>query len=360
MAHVFVAPHPDDVALSCGGLIASLRELGQNVTILTVFSGSGSGNGQGNGGLTTYQREALGFGTKTLWPATEAFNRSSIRADQPGDDAPWSADDDRLEATQMDADAAAKRFWQRASWYRRASIRNKSLAGQAVMDDVSTQGALYTNDLLDAATAGEIVAKRRVEDERFAYFAEASVVFLDLADAVFRGYEGDDQLLGPVREDDDAPVAILGREIARLEPQAVYVPLAVGNHVDHQLCRDVGVSLLGEPRSWVMPGPDWAGKVVFYEDFPYAWWNAFNSLDDLPQGALEGIPEGTYLTPRYADISDQLERKVRGISMYESQLDRLFGGEQAMAQGVRLFANAVGMLGGTNAPSERYWHSYRP
>ena len=34
MTHVFVAPHPDDVALSCGGLIASLRELGQNVRLL--------------------------------------------------------------------------------------------------------------------------------------------------------------------------------------------------------------------------------------------------------------------------------------------------------------------------------------
>ena len=42
MTHVFVAPHPDDVALSCGGLIASLRELGQNVTIITVFSGNGA------------------------------------------------------------------------------------------------------------------------------------------------------------------------------------------------------------------------------------------------------------------------------------------------------------------------------
>ena len=42
MTHVFVAPHPDDVALSCGGLIASLRELGQNVAILTVFSGDGA------------------------------------------------------------------------------------------------------------------------------------------------------------------------------------------------------------------------------------------------------------------------------------------------------------------------------
>ena len=33
MTHVFVAPHPDDVALSCGGLIASLRELGQSARI---------------------------------------------------------------------------------------------------------------------------------------------------------------------------------------------------------------------------------------------------------------------------------------------------------------------------------------
>ncbi len=361
MAHVFVAPHPDDAALSCGGLIASLRELGQNVTILTVFSGSGS-IGSGSTPLTSYQREALGFGTKTLWPATEAFNRADIRADWPGTDADteWLADDDRLEATQEDADASAKRFWQRASWYRRASIRNKPLAGQALMDDVATQGALYTDDVVDAATAGEIVAQRRVEDERYAFFAEASVVFLDLPDAVFRGYEGDDQLLGPVRLDDDAPVSILRREIARLEPQAVYVPLAVGNHVDHQLCRDAGVSLLAEPQTWVMPGPTWAGKVVFYEDFPYAWWKNFQTLDDLPEGALDGIPDDTYLTPRYADIGDQLERKVRGVAIYESQLERLFGGVKQMASGVRERANATGILGNVGGPAERYWHSYRP
>ena len=57
MTHVFVAPHPDDAALSCGGLIANLRELGQNVTILTVYSGNGVA-----GDLTPYQREAPGFG----------------------------------------------------------------------------------------------------------------------------------------------------------------------------------------------------------------------------------------------------------------------------------------------------------
>src|SRR5262245_25053178 len=208
MTHVFVAPHPDDVALSCGGLIASLRELGQNVTILTVFSGAGVERP-----LTTYQREALGFGSKTLWPVTEAFNRASIRADVPldGDSnaaPPWAADTGRLDATQADADAAAKRFWQRSSWYRRASIRNQSLAGQPVIDDLPTQGSVLTEAMVEAAAGGDLMAERRLEDERFALFAEASVVFLDLPDAVFRGYEGDEELLGGLRDDDLAPVEL--------------------------------------------------------------------------------------------------------------------------------------------------------
>src|SRR5512141_2421467 len=106
MTHVFVAPHPDDVALSCGGLIASLRELGQNVSILTVFSGTG-----GTDRLTPYQREALGFGTKTVWPVSEAFNRAHLQADFPEDAsaAPWAATPEGLNATQADADAAATR-----------------------------------------------------------------------------------------------------------------------------------------------------------------------------------------------------------------------------------------------------------
>ena len=70
-------PIPDDVALSCGGLIASLRELGQNVTIITVFSGDGAGERP----RRSYQREALGFGSKAMWPVTEAFNRAHIAAD---------------------------------------------------------------------------------------------------------------------------------------------------------------------------------------------------------------------------------------------------------------------------------------
>ena len=353
MTHVFVAPHPDDVALSCGGLIASLRELGQNVAIITVFSGDG-----GNDGLTPYQREALGFGSKALWPSTEAFNRDAILSDVPLSPV-WAASDDGLEATQADADAAAKRFWQRSSWYRRASIRNESLAGQMVIDDLPTQGAVMTQELVDAATAGDLIARRRIEDERFAYFAEASIVFLDLPDAVFRGYLGDEQLLGAPRADDVTVSDLLRREIDRLEPQQIYLPLGVGGHVDHQLCRQAGVDMLALGQRWVMPGPEYAGTVVFYEDFPYAWWNDFRSLDQLAAGTFDGLPSNVSLYPTYADIGDQMERKITGVSIYESQIDRLFDDKREMAKAVRAYGKSMGIAGDLDAPAERYWQSSR-
>jgi LmbE family N-acetylglucosaminyl deacetylase len=357
MTHVFVAPHADDAALSCGGLIAGLRELGQNVTILTVYSGAG-----GDGPLSEYQREALGFGSKTLWPVTSAFNRSNIRNDFPvyGDEGTtpaWVATDPDLEATQTDADGAAKRFWQRSSWYRRASIRNEPLAGQAVIDDLPTQGAVVTDAVMEAAAAGDLMARRRMEDERYAFFAEISVVFLDLPDAVFRGYEGDDELLGAARPDDESPLDILRREIVRLEPQTVYFPLAIGGHVDHRLCRDVGIALLNEGRRWVMPGPEYAGIVTFYEDFPYAWWQDFSRLADLDPGALAGVPPSVAITPQYADVGDQIERKITGIGLYASQVERLFDDRRAMADAVRGYGRKVAALGGFEGFAERYWAS---
>ena len=120
------------MALSCGGLIASLRELGQSITILTVYSGTGDRDGDATD--TSAKRSVSG-----RRDSGQTLRRSTVvdprRLAQCGARANVGADDDQLEATQTDADASAKRFWQRSSWYRRASIRNESLAGQMVIDD---------------------------------------------------------------------------------------------------------------------------------------------------------------------------------------------------------------------------------
>ena len=197
---------------------------------------------------------------------------------------------------------------------------------------------------------------RRAEDERYAWFMESTVIQLDLPDAVFRGYEGDEQLLGAVRDDDLAPFDLLRREILRLEPQQVYFPLAIGDHVDHQLCREVGVALLDEGRQWVMPGPDLVGRISFYEDFPYAWWRDFAGIADLPELDL---PPGVSLQPRVVDISDTLERKAAGLRMYESQIERLFDSEQGMRDDLAGFHARTAVSSGQRGYAERTWAPVR-
>ena len=56
-------------------------------------------------------------------------------------------------------------------------------------------------------------------------------------------------------------------------------------------------------------------------------------------------------------MSDQLERKITGIGLYGSQINRLFGGEKQMAEAVRAHATQIGALGDIDGVAERYWAS---
>ena len=291
-----------------------------------------------------------------MWPNSQAFNRSNIASEYPvspdvSSGAPWEADAARIVATQERANTQARQFWQRAAWTRSANVTNDRHDDRPLPDDVPTQGTLATLDL----SAADAATLRKVEDERYAWFAEAAIVDLDLPDAVYRGYDGDDALLGRPFEDDEPPVDILRREILRLEPQHVYVPVGVGGHVDHRLCRDAALSLLDETESWVMPSPSLAGRLSFYEDFPYAWWNGLSGAAGA-FGAGSGAAAGLRMEARYADISDQLERKAAGLRVYASQVQRLFDDDQAMLDAVTGFAARIaddGRVGGGAA--ERYW-----
>jgi LmbE family N-acetylglucosaminyl deacetylase len=174
---------------------------------------------------------------------------------------------------------------------------------------------------------------------------------------VYRGYEGDAELLGTPRDDDPAPVELLRSEIVRLEPQMVYFPLGVGGHVDHRLCRDVAVALLGEGRRWVMPGPGFVGRVSFYEDFPYAWWTDSSAREEA--AALD-LPAGVNVEAQYSDISDVLARKAAGIRVYASQLSRLFESDQSMLDDLYGFHAKVALAGGVSGYAERYWATVKP
>jgi LmbE family N-acetylglucosaminyl deacetylase len=275
VTHVFVSPHPDDAALSCGGLIARLHERGEAIAIVTLFSGAGSGHR-----LTAYQRLALGFGSQEKW--------------RPGDYAPESEAADSV------------------------------------------------------PTPEQVMGVRRAEDESFARLAGASVVFVNLPDAVFRDYQGDAELMGAPRQDDPPPTVELRAALDALAPATLYLPLSVGGPVDHRAARRAGMALLAEP------GWPYRDRTLFYEDFPYSHTTGFDRLDQLDPEVVTSLPAGATLTPEYISIGGVIDRKLAGLRVYASQHGRLFGGDDPMTRDVRDHAARVGRLGGVEA-AERYW-----
>ena len=182
------------------------------------------------------------------------------------------------------------------------------------------------------------------------------MVLLDLPDAVFRGYEGDDALLGMPRADDEAPWASCAGDRPPRTPEGV-LPAGRRQARGSPALREVGIALLpkaaaGSCRARTTPGC----RVL--RGLPVRVVERLPRLEDLPRRRFDGSRRTMSLSPGYADIADQLERKISGITLYESQLEHLFGGDEEDGRERPGLRNAIGALGGlprgpsgTGAPS---------
>jgi LmbE family N-acetylglucosaminyl deacetylase len=114
----------------------------------------------------------------------------------------------------------------------------------------------------------------------------------------------------------------------------LYAPLAVGQHVDHQIVFRAALELRRV---------GFAAR--FFEDYPYARdrrkiSQALRAWVQPPSPTLQPLTE------------HELAAKISAIGRYRSQLIVLFGSEPAMVRQVRAYALAVG---GGHEYGERYW-----
>ncbi len=181
---------------------------------------------------------------------------------------------------------------------------------------------------------------RQAEEEHALQRLGAQRQWLDYLDAIYRraDYDSDITLFGAVIKEDIAEtLPQLQSNLAAIvmqNPDATfYFPLAVGNHVDHQLANLAGRVLAAQGY-----------RVLFYEDFPYA-----GNGEALEQ-RLAQIP--LKLHPALTDIHATLDDKIAAIATYTSQLGILFGGEAAMRDQVRSYAMLIAQGEGL---AERYW-----
>ncbi|MCP3063661.1 PIG-L family deacetylase [Myxococcus sp. K38C18041901] len=240
---LFVSPHLDDVAFSCGGTLAALKAKGWTVALITVF-------------------------TRSV-PEPQGF-------------------------------------------------------------------ALHCQTAKGLAPEADYMALRREEDRAFAKRLGVDVLtWADLEEAPHRGYASAEALFQPPRAD-DAITAEVARRLKpvlwEMTPSRVFVPQALGSHVDHvQVVR--AVRGLGIPSN----------RVWYYRDTPYA----VRQPDAKPDPALP-----RKLRPQPVDITAHLARKVEGCLCYGTQLGFQFGGEAGVARMLEAFHHQEAQTHGCSGAAE--------
>jgi LmbE family N-acetylglucosaminyl deacetylase len=203
----------------------------------------------------------------------------------------------------------------------------------------------WSGEASPPAAPAEIVTRRRAED--LAALAElgAEAVHLDVADAPYRlnpaanwpMYTTDEALKGPLHPTELNLVRRIAGKLTTLlhgfGRHHLYVPLAIGGHVDHQLTRRAA-----EVAS---------GIYALYEDYPYVAREG-DRWPDPAQTQIHGRP----LTPEIVHLSeDDLAAKLAAMGRYASQLSTFWPDAPTFTAEVRAFAERTG--GGI--PAERVW-----
>jgi LmbE family N-acetylglucosaminyl deacetylase len=198
-------------------------------------------------------------------------------------------------------------------------------------------------------TPREAAAIRRAEDRAALGLLGAEPVHWDVPDCIYRAdpqtgaflYASEAALFGVWQAAEHPLAQRLAADIARhvhAHPDSrLYVPLGIGNHVDHQLTRRAAEAT-GLP-------------LIYYEDYPYAAREPYTAL----WAGRARAADGRALRPEWAALDEaDLAAKCRAVAAYVSQLSSFWASEAAMHAALRSFAEQVG--GGPLA--ERLWASW--
>lgn len=168
-------------------------------------------------------------------------------------------------------------------------------------------------------------ALRRAEDLRALAVLHPSIqaVHYTLPDCIYRTdpvtgqalYDSEEAIFGDVQPDDPAWDALQSAPVLR-EDATLYVPLAIGHHVDHQVLRYAA-------EGWKLAPP----RVRYYEDYPYV----------SDSGALEAVIDNLtgWQSTMFALDEEAMAAKIRAVTEYASQISTFWADEEAMAAALK-------------------------
>ncbi|MDX2075691.1 MAG: PIG-L family deacetylase [bacterium] len=183
---------------------------------------------------------------------------------------------------------------------------------------------------------------RKKEDVTAATALGALTATITIPDCVYRTHEGvalyqtGESLFGDIHPNDPA-IEKLRLDDLTTETfiKAVYVPMGVGNHVDHQLVRDAGIRLHDQHPSF---------EVWFYEDYPYS--SDAQKLADAQNSFRRPLESVTHKQKPSA-----MRAKYGAIACYESQISTFWATLKEMQQSVEAHMRVIG----NGDLAERFW-----
>ena len=171
----------------------------------------------------------------------------------------------------------------------------------------------------------DTVAQRRQEDIRACSLLGADWLHWDVPDCIYRRhpitgetfYNSDAELFGVVHSAEMPLINILAQRMLELpSADAVFAPLGLGDHVDHQLIRQAALGAFGN-------------RLHFYEDYPY--------IQRHGAASRVGKVDAGWACDLVEISAEAHQTKVEAISAYNSQLSTLFGSKEAMKAQVDAF-----------------------
>lgn len=178
----------------------------------------------------------------------------------------------------------------------------------------------------------EPVAVRANEDRLAVSMLGASVGYLSIPDCVYRTdatghalYPDEQSLWGRPHPHDPALAQLQAWSFDEVV-EKLYIPLAIGQHVDHVILHEWAV--------WYTKRHQWeASRVFFYADYPYAERQV--AVEARLQTVRAGCPSLHMLEEPLSEKN--LQAKIKAMQAYHSQVSTFWQDEQALAQSMQAY-----------------------
>lgn len=156
---------------------------------------------------------------------------------------------------------------------------------------------------------------RTIENNTACQILNAKTINLNYLDAIYRTnnniylYQEDGDIFKDINKYDYNLKELIEGDILKVieEDCILYFPLGIGNHIDHTISHQVGLSLKNKGY-----------RVIFYKDFSYV---GKLSKECQKLKKIEFIMD-----------NDILSKKCESVSKYRSQINMLFGGQDKIKE----------------------------